>query len=455
MESPGSITLNIKSTLTPTSRSISISPQSTTVSQLKSSVLLLLGPSTSDRYLRLIAAGKLLTPDSSLLSSFSLQSGDFIHAVLANNPPANRQPGVQAMHAAGQSKVDYRGGGDDYSSGEEEDGGGGGRSGERSLLLGGRPPRPSSLASGSSTARRRGFDILRSAGLGREQVGAMRAAFSEEVSAYERVRRRGDAAYALRSGRDATNAEGAGGPQGIGSDGGTIAVLPGGQDIESQVQEESEPDIRLRMEEEWMFLQGPGSEFVGNVTGISRPRSIPRFGMFGGPQPFFSRGGAAASEPSSSAPPPPSSFPSDPSEAHAEIQRLLLAANVRPPSPLPPYRGAAPPFAGMTLQGFREELARRRAAAAQAASNVQVGPALGGEGYPGDNNDEFASGQEGTTRDFFVGYMLGYFVGFFLIFWVWLPTVPYRQKLGILCGIATGIIINMEMRGSAVNQEGT
>eukprot|EP00978_Attheya_sp_CCMP212_P024277 scaffold76031_cov56-Attheya_sp.AAC.2 len=41
----------------------------------------------------------------------------------------------------------------------------------------------------------------------------------------------------------------------------------------------------------------------------------------------------------------------------------------------------------------------------------------------------------GTDRDFMWGFILGFFVGFVMLFWVWIPTVPHKQKMGILTGI--------------------
>jgi hypothetical protein len=38
----------------------------------------------------------------------------------------------------------------------------------------------------------------------------------------------------------------------------------------------------------------------------------------------------------------------------------------------------------------------------------------------------------GTDRDFLWGFMLGFFVGFLMLVGVWMPTIPHKQKLGIL-----------------------
>ena len=49
----------------------------------------------------------------------------------------------------------------------------------------------------------------------------------------------------------------------------------------------------------------------------------------------------------------------------------------------------------------------------------------------------------GTDRDFGWGFFLGFFMGFVMMFWVWMPTVPHKQKLGILTGICFQMTLNM------------
>lgn len=53
------------------------------------------------------------------------------------------------------------------------------------------------------------------------------------------------------------------------------------------------------------------------------------------------------------------------------------------------------------------------------------------------------SGTMGTDRDFMWGFMLGFFVGFLMLLWVWMPTVPHKQKLGILAGISFQLALGM------------
>ncbi len=49
----------------------------------------------------------------------------------------------------------------------------------------------------------------------------------------------------------------------------------------------------------------------------------------------------------------------------------------------------------------------------------------------------------GTDKDFVWGFLLGFFVGFIMLFWVWMPTVPHKQKIGIICGISFQLALNL------------
>ncbi len=79
----------------------------------------------------------------------------------------------------------------------------------------------------------------------------------------------------------------------------------------------------------------------------------------------------------------------------------------------------------------------------------------GGGGGAGPNGrqsmDPMYTGPLGTDRDFIWGFCLGYFVGFFMMFWVWMPTVPHRQKLGILTGICFQMAMNIINANDAVD----
>lgn len=72
-----------------------------TVSHVKDVVRKALGPSTENRYLRLIAKGRLLAPDTALLKEFNVQNGDSLHAVLA---AAGVRGGQQAALARGTTR---------------------------------------------------------------------------------------------------------------------------------------------------------------------------------------------------------------------------------------------------------------------------------------------------------------------------------------------------------------
>ena len=53
------------------------------------------------------------------------------------------------------------------------------------------------------------------------------------------------------------------------------------------------------------------------------------------------------------------------------------------------------------------------------------------------------SASVGTDRDFLWGFLLGFFVGFLMLIWIWLPTVPHKQKLGILTGYSFHLALGM------------
>lgn len=49
----------------------------------------------------------------------------------------------------------------------------------------------------------------------------------------------------------------------------------------------------------------------------------------------------------------------------------------------------------------------------------------------------------GTQRDFYWGFMLGFFVGFGMLIWVWVPSIPHKQKLGIMTGITMALALEI------------
>lgn len=52
-------------------------------------------------------------------------------------------------------------------------------------------------------------------------------------------------------------------------------------------------------------------------------------------------------------------------------------------------------------------------------------------------------GALGTNRDFIWGWVLGYSFGFMTMFILWLPTVPHKQRVGILCGFCFHMAIRI------------
>ena len=54
-----------------------------------------------------------------------------------------------------------------------------------------------------------------------------------------------------------------------------------------------------------------------------------------------------------------------------------------------------------------------------------------------------AIGALGTNRDFVWGFVLGYSFGFMTMFIIWLPTVPHKQRVGILSGFCFHMILRI------------
>ncbi len=68
----------------------------------------------------------------------------------------------------------------------------------------------------------------------------------------------------------------------------------------------------------------------------------------------------------------------------------------------------------------------------------------------GEINSDFRSqpgssmiGALGTNRDFLWGFVLGYTFGFITMFIVWLPTVPHKQRVGILSGFCFHMMLKI------------
>jgi hypothetical protein len=68
------------------------------------------------------------------------------------------------------------------------------------------------------------------------------------------------------------------------------------------------------------------------------------------------------------------------------------------------------------------------------------------------NATNASSSAMGTDRDFMWGFILGFFVGFVMLFWVWIPTVPHKQKMGILTGICFQLALSA-MQANGANEQ--
>ena len=143
-----------------------------------------------------------------------------------------------------------------------------------------------------------------------------------------------------------------------GDDGPAGGVGPGGDDG---------ADDRLRMEDEWMSVQGPYSEFRMNLN-TSDPLLLAAIGGGRTGGGLFFRGGA-----------------------------------------LPLTTGADDGEGGDGVFG-----AHGAGGVGSAGGRLPYGPY--GTLAPA-----------GTDKDYVWGFILGFFMGFIMLFWVWLPTVPHRQ----------------------------
>jgi hypothetical protein len=269
------------------------------VSDVKDQVRNALGPQSQNRYLRLICKGRLLAPDTCALSEFSVENLDVLHAVLgpAGADPANNNATatIAIMPNSSPSRRRRRRRGGTVV----------GPGGRVTRVTNGNGDEDSSTSNDEDEEQgreRRGFDRLRSSGLSRQEITAIRTYFSRHVDRHVQQHPSSHA--------DIT-------------------------DLRSR---------RFLMEEDWMALQGPTSEFRLNLN----QNTLLRFAAQGG---------------------------------------------------------------------------------------------LGGTNANGEPTHWRAS--LGTDRDFMWGFLLGFFVGFVMLVWVWMPTVPHKQKIGILTGISFQLAMNV------------
>lgn len=156
------------------------------VAQVKQAVRGALGDQAKDRYLRLICKGRLMAPDTSVLRDFSVHNGDVLHAVLA---AAGVGGGHQAALARGNVSRRYRGTGvgaggrvvrsDGDASDDDDDDASDASLDEEEGRVTNR-----NSSSGRGNRERLGFDRLRTSGLSRAEVTAIRAYFSRHVDRF-------------------------------------------------------------------------------------------------------------------------------------------------------------------------------------------------------------------------------------------------------------------------------
>jgi len=297
---------------------------------------------------------------------------------------------------------------------------------------------------------RRGFDRLRSTGMTRDEVTAIRLYFARSIDRYiERRRvmiraarqmRNGVASNITTEGSSSSTVESNTSLTEIDEETGsstssTSTPTPGAADSftannnnsrSSSNNNNNDEEIltdRRRMEDEWMSTQGPYSEFRMNLN-TSNPLLLAAIS-----------GGAA-----------------NIAEDAAAAMRLHAAM-------------------GMNPNGNRGGLFFRRAAAAVNAAAVALEVDDEEEEEEEEEDDLMFGGtlnpngtyvpragvhpmymgplpSAGTEKDFVWGFILGFFVGYIMLFWVWMPTVTHKQKVGIILGICFQLGMSLMLKNN-------
>lgn len=368
------------------------------VKQFKDQVREAIGQTAKGRYLRLIAKGRLMAPDTAMLQDFKLDPEDYIHAVIAPvgvrggqqaemaQPGPSEEDGSSRLLAARrafrsvgigpngvilsrreQREISRTNEGEADSSGES--------SGEENEQVAATPGTINDLEAGTSHSLRRrprrGLDRLRSEyHLTRDEIAAIRLYFRRSIDRFAEMHRRrrqeGD-----ESGNSRTDGVAPRSTQATAS-ASTDEAPPSTDTLESA----SEGRRRLReerweVEELWMDAQGPRSEFRMNLN-TNNASAV------GAQSLFLARGGRGA---------PRSIF-----EVDAPARFDTMAG-------VPGRAGAA--------------------------------------------GTSVASMTVGTDREFLWGFFMGFFMGFVMLFWMWMPSVSHKQKMGILTGIGFQLGFNI------------
>lgn len=204
-------------------------PTNSVVSSLKQQVRTALGERAQGRYLRLICKGRLLAPDHAPIQEFGVSNGDVVHAVLAgpqNNNNHNDETNSSDNNRNRRRRGTVVGPGGRVTRATNDD-----------------ADDDASSSDEEQGRERMGFDRLRNTGISRQQVTALRAYFSRHVDRYAQ------------------------------------------QNANSHTDEADTRRRRLLLEDDWMALQGPASEFRQNLnqntflrfatsTGTLRPSGV-------------------------------------------------------------------------------------------------------------------------------------------------------------------------------------
>mmetsp|Transcript_6816 Transcript_6816/g.10012 ORF Transcript_6816/g.10012 Transcript_6816/m.10012 type:complete len:588 (+) Transcript_6816:295-2058(+) len=470
------------------------------------------GNSNGNRYLRLIVRGRMMAPDTSTLDKFSITKNDVIHAILAKEGTRGGQQ-ARMLRRLNKSSPNNNGvgGGDATSGSATVSGATGGRAStssaggnttnnslsnrllrrigidsngivisltsnsnededsdeseddesedEGDVEMGNTTSRPPTRRRGQRERRqreRRGFDRLRSTGMTRDEVTAIRLYFARSIDRYiERRRAMIRAARQMMVGAASNNNNEGGASTSSstsrrGSSSGesnnslietdeetgtstastTTSTAPGAaadisttNNSSSNNNDEEILTDRRRMEDEWMSTQGPYSEFRMNLN-TSNPLLLAAIS-----------GGAA-----------------NVTEDAAAAMRLNAAMGINP-------------------NGSRGGLFFRRAAAAVNAAAVALEVDDEQEEEEEEEDDLMFGGtlnpngtyvpqagvhplymgplpSAGTEKDFVWGFILGFFVGFIMLFWVWMPTVTHKQKVGIILGICFQLGMSLMLKNN-------
>jgi hypothetical protein len=353
------------------------------VAELKKKVQDALGVGSDKFFLRLIASGRLLAPDSQSLRAFRSQlaspSGPVVvHAVVSAVEAVS--PGARAMALTGNASEPSATTSDIEDEGDEdarEDGEGAGAHGRgRRTRRGGRV----------RSQQRSGFDRLRDHGLSRVEITSLRTFFAPQVNAFAEAR-------GLTSGGQRQRQQ----QEGTSDTTNDADVVRHSQDGQEQQSGESERERQLRFEDAWIAAQGEGGGEFGINFFAGGNRRIA--GLGGGPGFFFGAPGGLLDEESSE-------LLGEDSDDAAALRRSRRA---RASDSILPFRST-----------------------------------LNGDGAVLERFDPSES-EMGQPRDFVAGFLMGFLLGVIMLFWIW-EQGPYRQKMGIMSGVCCQLALRYMKR---------